>query len=131
MENDLADALDDVICATGGDPSGGAGSDVLMVIFSWIFFAGGVFAATQFIVKSIAITPASDIGEQQKCLLQEGPQDDGERANVPPGSCETSKYQLVSCPTSVVDQLVGTAIRGDLGHAKSNGQNDLQIFELA
>ena len=48
-------------------------------LLSWIFFAGGVFAATQFIVKSIAITPASDIGEQQKCLLQDGPQDDGER----------------------------------------------------
>ena len=65
MENDLADALDDVICAsaTGTDPvAAAAGSDVLMVIFSWIFFAGGVFAATQFIVKNIAISPSAATG---------------------------------------------------------------------
>ena len=65
MENDLADALDDVICAsaTGSDPvAAAAGSDVLMVIFSWIFFAGGVFAATQFIVKNIAISPSAATG---------------------------------------------------------------------
>ena len=58
MDNDLADALDDMICAADkvvADPS----TDVLIAIVGWIVLAGGVFAATKYIVKNITLTPAA------------------------------------------------------------------------
>ena len=51
MENDLADSLDDLICTFDKAVSDGV-SDVLAVLVGWLFFAGGIFLATNYILKT-------------------------------------------------------------------------------